>query len=348
MPEAAMAVGAGAQAALAPVGPGPMKAAALLLGLGPDAASAIFRQLADQEIRMVALGAKALKKSSARAVPDALASFVTAMDEVGGDAAASDHVLREAAVKALGLDAARRAFDGEENAPGQDDALGHVAQADPEALAMVLSHEQPQTVALVLSSIEPARAGAVMEKLPERLRPDILRRMAVIDSVAPEVLREIGQALTAELKAVVAGGMRKVNGKAVALDILRRCSAQQQGEVIAEIEKDSAQLAAELRGRLFTFDDLRHLSDRDLQQVLREVDTNKLAVALKGSTPEVKAKLLGNLSARAAEMLEDDLNAMGPVKLSTVETAQGEIAKLTQEIAQQGRITIVGPTETML
>jgi flagellar motor switch protein FliG len=134
----------------------------------------------------------------------------------------------------------------------------------------------------------------------------------------------------------------------VMLDILRRCSANQQTEVIAEIEKDNTQLAAELRGRLFTFDDLKHLSDRDLQQILREVDTNKLAVALKGSTPELKTKLLGNLSARAAQMLEDDLAAMGPVKLSTVETAQGEIAKLTQEIAQQGRITIVSATETML
>ena len=94
--------------------------------------------------------------------------------------------------------------------------------------------------------------------------------------------------------------------------------------------------------------ELLNLSDRDMQMLLREVDTTKLGVALKGSTPELKAKVLANLSARAAEMLEDDLQAMGPVKLSTVETAQGEIAKLAQDIAQQGRITIVGPSETML
>jgi flagellar motor switch protein FliG len=107
-------------------------------------------------------------------------------------------------------------------------------------------------------------------------------------------------------------------------------------------------LAAELRGKLFTFDDLKNLSDRDLQQLLREIDTNKLAVALKGATPELKNKVLGNLSSRAAQMLEDDLGAMGPVKLSTVEQAQSEIAKLTQEIAQQGRITLVSPTEAMV
>ncbi|MFL5261802.1 MAG: flagellar motor switch protein FliG [Anaeromyxobacteraceae bacterium] len=328
--------------------PGAMRVAAFLLGIGPEAAGAIFRQLAEPELRMVALGAKALKKGPPAAVPDALASFVSAMDGPGGDTASSDHLLREAAVKALGIDAARRAFDGDTAPTHADEALGPVSEADPEALAMVLSHEQPQTIALVLSSIDAGRASSVMERIPEKQRADILRRMAVIDSVAPEVLREIGQALTTELKAVVAGGMRRVNGKSVALEILRRCTAQQQGEVIAEIEKDSAPLAAELRGRLFTFDDLRHLTDRDMQMLLREVDTTKLGVALKGSTPELKAKVLANLSARAAEMLEDDLQAMGPVKLSTVETAQGEIAKLAQDIAQQGRITIVGPSETML
>jgi flagellar motor switch protein FliG len=328
-------------------GLGSTRAAAVLLGLGAETAGAVFRQLAEPELRMIALGAKELRSRPPQLVPDALKLFVQAMESVGGDTAVSDQVLREAAVKALGADAARRAFDGEPSIP-TDEVLGPVSQADPESLAMVLSHEQPQTIALVLSSVDAARAAAVIEKIPEKQRPDILRRMAVIDQVSPDVLREIGQALTSELKALVAGGMRKVNGKAVALDILRRCSAQQQGEVIAEIEKDSAALAAELRGRLFTFDDLRSLADRDLQTLLREIDTNKLAVALKGATPELKSKILANLSARAAEMLEDDLQAMGPVKLSTVETAQEEIAKLTQEVAQQGRITIVGANETML
>jgi len=326
--------------------PGLTRAAAVLLGLGPETAGVLFRQLGEPELRLVASGAKGLRKQPPNAVPDALQLFVNAMESVGGDAAASDQVLRDAAARALGLDVANRAFD--PPAGTQDEALGPIAQADPDALAMVLSHEQPQTIALVLSSVDPSRARAVIDKMPERHRADILRRMAAIESVAPDVLHEIGQALGSELKALVAGGMRKVDGKAVALEILRRCSGQQQGEVIAEIEKDSAPLAAELRSKLFTFDDLKLLGDRDLQTLLREIDTSKLAVALKGSTPELKAKILANLSARAAEMMEDDLQAMGPVKLSTVETAQNEIAQLTQEIAQQGRITIAGANEQMV
>jgi flagellar motor switch protein FliG len=223
-----------------------------------------------------------------------------------------------------------------------------VAQADPESLAMVLSHEQPQTVALILSSLEAARVSAVLERMPDRQRADILRRMASIDAVAPEVLHEIASALSAELRALFAGGMRKVNGKAIALEVLRRCPLQQQGEVIQEIERDNAPLAAELRGRLFTFEDLKKLADRDLQTLLREIDNSKLTVALKGASAEVRQKFLQNLSQRAAQMLEDDLGAMGPVKLSTVEAAQGEIARIAQEAAQAGRITIVGAGEQML
>ena len=347
MPEQAVQRAPSALANTKDTGTGSTRAAAVLLGLGADAAGTVFRQMGEPELRMIALGAKGLRTQPPQTVPYSLQLFVQAMESVGGDSAVSDQVLRDAAVKSIGADAARRAFDDEPSAP-PDEVLGAVSQADPESLAMVLSHEQPQTIALLLSSIDVARATAVIERIPEKQRPDILRRMAAIDSVSPDVLREIGQALNSELKALVAGGMRKVNGKAVALDILRRCSAQQQGEVIAEIEKDSAPLAAELRGRLFTFDDLRSLADRDLQTLLREIDTNKLAVALKGATPELKAKILSNLSARAAEMLEDDLQAMGPVKLSTVETAQEEIAKLTQEVAQQGRITIVGANEAMV
>jgi flagellar motor switch protein FliG len=329
-------------------GIGCQRAAAVLLGIGPEIAGAVFKQFGEAELRRIALGAKDLRARAPAAVSEALEHFITHMETVGGDAAAGDDLLREVAARALGADAARRAFDGVVPPPPPDEVLGPVSQADPEALAMVLQREQAQTIALVLSSLESWRAAGVMERLPEKLRPDVLRRMATIDSVAPEVLREVGQALSAELKALVAGGMRRVDGKATALEILRRAPLQDQGAVLSEIERDDAQLAAELRGRLFTFGDLVNLADRDLQTLLREIDGQRLTVALKGATADLRQKFLSNLSSRAAEMLADDLAAMGPVKLSSVETAQQEIAKLAQELAQQGRITIVGPSEKML
>jgi len=329
-------------------GPGSLKAAAVLLGIGPDTAAAIFRQLAEGELRRVALGAKNLRRTPPQTVPEALDAFIAAMQSVGGDAAAGDDVLRDVAAKALGADAARRAFDGVMPPPPPDEVLGPVSQADPESLAMVLHREQPQTIALVLSSLDSWRAAAVVEHLSDKLRPDVLRRMTTIESVAPEILREVGQALSAELKALVAGGMRKVDGKSTALEILRRSDPEEQAAVIAEIEKDDPNLAAELRGRLFTFSDLVVLADRDLQVLLREIEGNKLVLALRGATAEVRQKFLANLSARAAEMLADDLAAMGPVKLSMVEAAQTEIAKTAQDLAQQGRITIVSGSEKLL
>jgi len=329
-------------------GPGSLKAAAVLLGIGPDTAAAIFRQLAEGELRRVALGAKNLRRTPPQTVPEALDAFIAAMQSVGGDAAAGDDVLRDIAAKALGADAARRAFDGVMPPPPPDEVLGPVSQADPESLAMVLHREQPQTIALVLSSLDSWRAAAVVEHLSDKLRPDVLRRMTTIESVAPEILREVGQALSAELKALVAGGMRKVDGKTTALEILRRSDPEEQAAVIAEIEKDDPNLAAELRGRLFTFSDLVVLADRDLQVLLREIEGNKLVLALRGATAEVRQKFLANLSSRAAEMLADDLAAMGPVKLSMVEAAQTEIAKTAQDLAQQGRITIVSGSEKLL
>jgi flagellar motor switch protein FliG len=327
---------------------GAQRAAAVLLGIGPEIAGAVFKMFGEAELRRIALGAKDLRASGAAVVTEALETFIGNMETVGGDAAAGDDLLREVAARALGPDAARRAFDGVVPPPPPDEVLGPVSQADPEALAMVLQREQAQTIALVLSSLESWRAAGVMERLPDKLRPDVLRRMATIDSVAPEVLREVGHALSTELKALVAGGMRRVDGKATALEILRRTPLQDQGAVLAEIERDDAQLAAELRGRLFTFADLVNLADRDLQTLLREIDAQRLTVALKGATADVRQKFLSNLSSRAAEMLSDDLAAMGPVKLSSVEGAQQEIAKLAQELAQQGRITIVGAGEKML
>jgi flagellar motor switch protein FliG len=351
MPDASIMGSSGPMAAAVMAessGIGCQRAAAVLLGVGADAASTIFKMFGEPELRRVALGAKDLRSAPTARVSESLETFIQAMETVGGDAAAGDDLLREVASRALGPDLARRAFDGVIPPPPPDEVLGPVSQADPEALAMVLGREQPQTIALVLSSLEAWRAAGVVDRLPEKVRPDVLRRMATIESVAPEVLREVGQALSSELKALVAGGMRRVDGKATALEILRRINPQQQGVVIAEIEKEDQTLAAELRGRLFTFNDLITLADRDLQQLLREIDAAKLTVALKGATADVRQKFLQNLSARAAEMLSDDLAAMGPVKLSSVEAAQQEIAKLAQELASQGRITIVGASEKML
>ena len=329
-------------------GAGARRAAAVLLGLGPELAGQVFRQLGESEIRQIALGARQLRNEPQTAVPDALSAFVDAMERVGGDALAGHDLLREAAASALGDEVVRRAFDGVVPPMPPDEALGPVATADPEALAMVLGREQPQTVALVLSALAPERAAAVMEQLPEQIRGQVVRRMAVVEAVAPEVLREVRSALTTELQALVAEGMRKLDGKSAALEILRRSPTEKQQEVLAAIEKDDPSLAGDLRTRLFTFQDLVRLSDRDVQGLLKELDTSQLVLALKGAAADIRDKFFRNMSTRAAEALNDDLAAMGPVRLAQVEEAQAAIAKVAVELAEKGRITMVHPTDKLV
>ncbi len=327
---------------------GAQRAAALLLGLGPEAAKEVFRHLDEGQVRRIAHGARALRRAGGEQVPRALEAFVEAMESVGGEVLVGDDLLRRAAAEALGEDVVKRVFDKDRGAAAPEDLLGTVADADPEALSMILAREQPQTVAVVLSALPLERAVQVLEMLPPEARPRVLRRMAKLDSVAPEVLREVRQALTSELGSLVSEGMRRLDGRAAALELLRRSTAAQQAEVLAEIDRDDPTLAADLRGKIFTFDDLSRLSDRDIQQLARDIDGKQLTVALKGAAPAVREKFLKNMSTRAAELLNDDLAALGPVKLALVEEAQAEIAKMALDLADQGRITLVRLDDKLL
>ncbi len=329
-------------------GGGARRAAAVLLGLGPEVTSEIFQLLGEAEVRELGRGAKELRRAPAGESVGALRTFVELMEGSGGDALLGDELLRDMAARALGAERARRAFDETAVRQEPEAVLGPIVHADPEAIAMVLGREQPQTVALVLAALETERAVAVMEHLPNERRGEIVRRMAVVESVAPELLREVGRALASELQAVVAGGMRRVDGKAAALEILRRAPGPQQAEVVSAIEESDPTLAAEIRTRLFTFEDLSSLGDRDIQQLLKEVDAGRLAVALKGATPELKDKVLRNMSSRAAEAINEDLAAMGPVRVALVEAAQAEVVQSALSLAESGRITLVRPADKLI
>lgn len=329
-------------------GTGSRRVAALLMGLGPEAASSVFTQLTEFEVRQVALGAKELKRLGPNAIPESLNIFCESMQQAGVDVLGGDAMLRKLAGEVLGADTVKRTFDAQPPTHQPEELLGPVASADAESLAMILSREQPQTIALVLSALTAERAALVMDRLPLAMRPQVVRRMASVESVAPELLREVRNALTNELQQLVSEGMRRVDGRAAALEILRRSPAAQQTEILGSIERDEPGLANDLRGKLFTFEDLTRLSDRDLQSLMKDLDMKQVTVALKGGSPDVKEKFLKNMSSRAAELLQDDLSAMGPVKLSEVEGAQAEIAKVAIEAAEKGRITIVRPTDKML
>lgn len=346
-PQGGAVAAASPRTGLENIGSGTRRAAAVMLGLGPELAATLFRLMSENEVRQIAKGARELRGAAPEVVTEAIESFLDSMERVGGEAAAGESLLREAASRALSDEVVRRAFDGVAPPPAEE-VLGPVTRADPESLAMVLSRESAQTIALVLSALGAEKATSVLAYLPVAIRPGVLRRMTTVESVAPEVLREVGEALQAELRAIVAGGMRRVDGRSVAVELLRRVPGKQQTEVVDEIEKDDPALALELRQKLFTFDDLTSLLDRDIQALIKEFDLNKLSIALKGASPAVKEKFFKNMSTRAAEMLADDMQAMGPVRLSVVEAAQADLVRVTLDLAQKERITIVQAGDRMV
>lgn len=326
----------------------PTKVAAVMLGLGPELAKEVFKKLNEGEIRAIAHGAKNLKKQSADVVPWALARFVEVLEHFGSDAMAGEAMLRELAAEAVGDDVVQRAFEDDPPPPPPREVLGAVAEADAESLAVVLSRESPQTIALVLSSLGPDSAQQIITHIPADMHAAVIARMANIDTVAPEVLREVGQALALELRSVDMGSMRRVDGREAALEILRKAQGVNQNDVVAAIEQVDAPLADDLRSKLFTFEDVMFLQDKDIQVLLKDFDSNILMVALKGSSPAVAEKVMANMSSRAAEMLADDMSSMGPVRLTDVEEAQDSLTRIIMTKADEGVITIPNPSEKML
>jgi flagellar motor switch protein FliG len=271
------------------------------------------------------------------------------MTGLDAEAMAGDSMLRDAASRGLGQDVVRRVFDDFPAAAlAGEEGFAIISNADPEALAILLSREQPQTAAVVLGTVNRVHALAVLKHIPQAQRPQILRRLAALETVSPEVLQEVGQALSQDLSAAVPANARKLDGRNTTISLLRSVPAAEQSEVVGEIEKDDPELGAALRARLFTFDDLMHLADRDMQTLIREIDMTLLTVALKGAAPSVKDRFLKNMSTRAGQMLEDEISVMGPVKLAAVESAQAELVKIAFGLAEQGRIAIVNPTERMV
>lgn len=324
-----------------------VRAAAVLLALGRDAGTALLAHLSESDVRKLATAAKQLGRH-----PDilrgSLDDFFGALNNPATTQQLASSMLRTWTTDALGAEASAAAFDELPQRPAVDEILGPITAADPETLAMVLAREHAQTIALVLSTMPSGRSFEVMQRLPPPLHADVIQRMAKVQAISPELLREVGHVLAEEVRAAASGGMRKVEGRQNALEILRNKPVSEQGDLVKQIERGDAELAAELRSKLFTFEDIIHLPDRDIQALLKEFDTKVLLVALKGASPDVNSKLLKNMSSRAADMMKDDMAAMGPVRLADVDQAQGQLVAVVTRLAQEGRIRIIGPADKMV
>ena len=216
-----------------------------------------------------------------------------------------------------------------------------VRDVDPKQLTNIIGQEHPQTIALILSYLQPEQSAAVLSGLDLNVQPDIARRMALMERTSPEVLKDVEKVLENRLSSIMFQDFTAAGGIPSLVNILNKVDRGTEKHILEELEKYDEQLVDEIRKRMFVFEDIVTLVDSAIQRVLREIDTKDLALALKGVDPDVSARILMNVSKRAAEMIREDIEYMGPVRLRDVEEAQQRIVAVIRQLDETGEITLV-------
>ena len=210
----------------------------------------------------------------------------------------------------------------------------------PDQIAPFISNEHPQTVGLILSQLDPAQAAGILAQLPERMQADVAYRVATMENITPNVIKEIEESLEASLRDIL-GGNQDVGGPKVVADMLNLTGSSVEKNVLEQMDGQDPEVAEAVRNLMFVFDDISKLTDREIQTLMREVDQKDLVVALKASTEELKEKILGNMSERVRTFITEEMEFQGPMRLSEVEEVQLRIVQQVRQLEEQGQITIV-------
>lgn len=322
---------------------GPKKAAILLLALGEDSAADVMKNLEEAEIQQVGYYMSRFADVSPEELDIVLEEFYrnSVMADEGMNISSSPDFVKNALTKALGADRAKELSDnlraGEEEA-----GLEALRYAEPIMISNYIRGEHPQTIALILSYLKNAeQSSAVLRDLPESLQADILYRMAVIESIPPGVISEMNEVLTEEMK--TAGSMAtSVGGVEPVAEILNSVDKATETRILSSIEETNPDLAEQIRELMFTFEDMALIDAKQMQLVMKDVDQADMVLALKTASDAVKELIFSSMSSRAAEMVRDDLENLGPAKISDVEAAQQKIIKVVKKLEEAGTIIIAG------
>lgn len=317
--------------------PGARKAAIFVLTVGDEVARELFTRLSEDEIRYLGDVAQRLENVTPHEVAEVLKEFQQYFKGghipkkgVGG-------VFQLMIERALGEDRAKNLFSPRRRL---DDPFELCNTIDPDLMAGLLEGEHPQTAAVILDGIDPKHASLVLSKFNPDAVPDIVYRMAHLKGVSDEVRQEIGDTFAAELRAMNLGGEEESKSDLRTIQVLKAMSPNASKAVLDSLEQVDGAFARELRGKLFTFDDLVALDSRSMQRLLRELDSKQLAVAMKGASDNVTNLIYGSMSSRAADMLRDDIESMGPIRLADVEAAQKSIVDAAMRLEEEGVITL--------
>lgn len=321
---------------------GLQRSAILLMSLGEEEASEVFKYLSPKEVQRLSETMSVLKNITRDQIENVLEDFCTEADDKTPLGQDSDEYIRKVLGKALGEEKAaallERILHGSDNS-----GIESLKWMDAPAVAELIKDEHPQIVATILVHLERDQASEILSHFTERLRNDTLLRIATLDSIQPIALRELNDVLT-KLMSGGAGNIKKssLGGVRTTAEILNFIPAAQEEKVIENIRSYDTELAQQIMDKMFVFENILELDDQAIQLLLREVQSESLIVALKGAPETLREKIFKNMSQRAAEMLREDLESKGPVRVSEVEAEQRAILSIVRRLSDEGQIVIGG------
>ena len=320
------------------------KGAILLLSLGEEGATEVFKHLGPREVQKLGMAMSNLKNVTREKVESVLSAFRLRAEEKSPLGLNSAEYLRHVLTNALGDDKAGNLIDRILHG-GDTSGIEGLKWMDSSAVAELIRNEHPQIIATILVHLDRDQASEILSLLDERIRNDVLLRIATLDGIQPSALRELNDVLTKllagnnNLKKSAMGGVR------AAAEILNFMSGTLESGVIESVKEYDADLAQKILDEMFVFENILDIDDRGIQLLLREIQSESLIVALKGASESLREKIFKNMSQRAAEMLRDDLDAKGPVRVSEVEAEQKEILKVVRRLADEGQVVLGGKGE---
>ncbi len=314
------------------------KSALLLNVLGNQVTAQVFRKMKDNDVKRLVTAMGNVSKVPVTTVKAVLEEFYSEISEE--DTLIFGHATgREFVLATLGEERAKTVL-GQLSVVEGSRTLEALELVDSRTLANFLVNEHPQTIALILAHLEPNKKCEVLKRLPEAIQTEVVLRISNLDFISPNLIAQVDEVLKQELATLGSIDTQQLGGVQPIAEMLNVMDKTSEQNIMARVEEKEPQLAEEIRKLMFVFEDILYIDDRGMQTMLKEVPNDKLTVALKTAPDEIKDKIFRNISKRAADLLRDDLEAMGPVRLSDVEAAQQEIVNIAKRLEAEGKIMI--------
>ncbi|KGF65997.1 MULTISPECIES: flagellar motor switch protein FliG [Pseudomonas] len=317
------------------------KAAILLLTLGETDAAQVLRHMGPKEVQRVGVAMAQMRNVHREQVEQVMSEFVDVVGDQTGVGIGSDGYIRKMLTQALGEDKANGLID-RILLGGNTSGLDSLKWMEPRAVADVIRFEHPQIQAIVVAYLDADQAGEVLSHFDHKVRLDIILRVSSLNTVQPAALKELNQILEKQFSGNANTSRTTLGGIKRAADIMNFLDSSIEGQLMDSIREVDEDLSTQIEDLMFVFNNLSDVDDRGIQALLREVSSDVLVLALKGSDDAIKEKIFKNMSKRAAELLRDDLEAKGPVRVSDVEGAQKEILTIARRMAEAGEIVLGG------